>query len=140
MTSDVKEKINIMRRCNMTFADIGRVLGFPSETVRSYCIRNGIAPDKKEKKPDATYCRECGKEIVQNPKNKPKTFCCAACRVTWWEKHPEESTRKAVNKIVCPSCGKEFTTYGNSKRKYCCHECYIADRFGDKNDGQRVCG
>lgn len=31
--------------------------------------------------------------------------------------------------FVCPSCGREFTAYGNAGRKYCCHPCYIAARF-----------
>ena len=34
---------------------------------------------------------------------------------------------KAV--VSVPNCGLPFTAYGNSKRKYCSHECYIAARF-----------
>ena len=40
--------------------------------------------------------------------------------------------RKAIYEYTCPTCGSAFTAYGNSHRKYCCHECYIADRFGGK--------
>lgn len=38
--------------------------------------------------------------------------------------------------IRCPHCGKEFHIYGDKRRKYCSHECYIADRFkgGDCNE------
>ena len=138
MTSETKEKIILMRKSGLSYTDIGRILEMPTDTVRSFCTRNGVEAGerKKEERPDTTRCRECGKEIVQNPKNKPKTFCCAACRVTWWEKHPDASVRKSANKIICPACGKEFFSYGNSKRKYCCHECYIADRFGGCHDGK----
>lgn len=27
-------------------------------------------------------------------------------------------------------CGKNFIAYRNNKRKYCCHTCYIEDRYG----------
>jgi len=40
--------------------------------------------------------------------------------------------RKAIYEYTCPTCGSAFTAYGNSHRKYCCHECYIADRFGGR--------
>ena len=34
--------------------------------------------------------------------------------------------RKAVYTYTCPACGKKFTVYGNSHRKFCSHACYIA--------------
>ena len=40
--------------------------------------------------------------------------------------------RKAIYEYTCPTCGSAFTAYGNRHRKYCCHECYIADRFGGR--------
>lgn len=43
--------------------------------------------------------------------------------------HPEAVKQKAVYTFTCPECGKEFTAYGNAKRKYCSHDCYIAARF-----------
>ena len=55
---------------------------------------------------------------------------CDACRNHWWKEHPYIIDRKAYYDFTCPNCGKEFRTYGNSKRKYCCHECYIPHRFG----------
>ena len=38
--------------------------------------------------------------------------------------------RKANYECTCEKCGKKFISYGNKDRKYCCHECYIEDRFG----------
>ena len=43
--------------------------------------------------------------------------------------------RKAVYTFTCPACGKEFTVYGNSHRKFCSHACYIAYRFGGVRHG-----
>jgi hypothetical protein len=37
---------------------------------------------------------------------------------------------------VCVHCGKEF--HGRSGRKYCSHRCYIAERFGGKDDSENV--
>ena len=31
---------------------------------------------------------------------------------------------------------RKLLAYGNSKRKYCCHECYIQDRFRTSQDAK----
>lgn len=45
--------------------------------------------------------------------------------------HPEalKKNEKAMYRLVCVHCGQEFVSYGNRNRKYCCHDCYIKDRF-----------
>ena len=53
----------------------------------------------------------------------------------WWTEHPERIRQKAVYEFICAKCGRAFTAYGNKKRKYCSHECYIADRFGGGGNG-----
>ena len=40
--------------------------------------------------------------------------------------------RKAYTTFVCLACGKQVTVYGNDKRKYCSHDCYIEHRFGHR--------
>jgi hypothetical protein len=79
---------------------------------------------------DTCCCKQCGKLIKIIPKRKPKIFCSDECRAEWWNTHPENVQRKAVYHFTCAHCGKPFTAYGNKGRKYCCHQCYIADRFG----------
>lgn len=56
-------------------------------------------------------------------------FCSDNCRTAWWNAHPEKVNRRAVYHFTCAHCGKPFTAYGNAKRKYCSHACYIADRY-----------
>ena len=75
-------------------------------------------------------------KITQTPGRKEKKFCSDECRHKWWNAHPEKITRKAVYSYTCSGCKKTFTAYGNSHRKYCCHACYIADRFkgGDADE------
>ena len=45
------------------------------------------------------------------------------------ERSPGCCEAEGVYTFICPECGKEFTAYGNAKRKYCSHVCYIAARF-----------
>ena len=40
----------------------------------------------------------------------------------------KEVNKKAFYTLTCKHCGKEFTAYGNQKRVYCCHDCYIKDK------------
>ena len=75
-------------------------------------------------------CQNCGAEIVQKPKRKQRKFCCNECRNQWWNKHLDQVKRKSYYEITCHRCGKVTTVYGDSRRKYCSHECYIAHRFG----------
>jgi endogenous inhibitor of DNA gyrase (YacG/DUF329 family) len=72
--------------------------------------------------------------VAQNSGRKEKKFCSDKCRMTWWNRHLDKVKRKAVYEYICPHCGKPFTVYGNSHRKYCSHECYVADRFGGGQD------
>ena len=46
-----------------------------------------------------------------------------------------EAMRFIVN-MTAVHCGKEF--HGRSGRKYCSHRCYIAERFGGKDDSENV--
>lgn len=130
MTDEQKEKIIRFRRMGRGYADIGKELGISKDTVKSFCRRNSLTSADLPTVDTADRCRECGVEIKQRPKKKKQIFCCKACREKWWTQHPEQIRQKAVYGFTCAGCGKSFTAYGNSKRKYCSHECYIAHRFG----------
>jgi endogenous inhibitor of DNA gyrase (YacG/DUF329 family) len=40
---------------------------------------------------------------------------------------------KAVRHFTCPTCGNDFTSYGNAHRKYCSRACHgISRRRGDE--------
>ena len=41
--------------------------------------------------------------------------------------------KRAYYRLVCHQCGKEFEVYGNSRRKYCCRECYWKHRKENGN-------
>ena len=113
-----------------TFSQGGTTLYKGRNTVKSFCRRHSLAASTA-----GAVCEQCGKPIEQNPGRKRKRFCCDVCRNKWWNAHLELVKRKAVYTYTCPACGKKFTVYGNSHRKFCSHACYIAYRFGGVRHG-----
>lgn len=140
MTENQKTRIAGLRAKGMGYGKIAQELGVPVNTIKSYCRRNSLGGNASVEVPvkalsgETSYCENCGKEIHQIAKQKKKRFCCDKCRNLWWNAHLDQVKRKAVYKYKCPHCGTEFEVYGNSLRKYCCHECYVADRFGGGGD------
>lgn len=130
MTGEQKEKIIRFRGQGFGYADIGRELGISKDTVKSFCRRNGLMISESQPVDDTDRCRECGKPLARREKTKRRIFCCKSCREKWWKEHADRIDRKAIYGFTCAGCGKSFTAYGNSKRKYCSHACYIAHRFG----------
>lgn len=134
MRNGHKEHVLAYRRNGMSYGQIAAKMDMNLNTVKSICRRNHV-PKGEEPKIDYNLCLWCGKEVAQLPKRKRKKFCCDKCRHAWWNDHPEKVKRKAYYDITCKHCGKVITVYGDSRRKYCCHECYIAERFGH-SDGE----
>lgn len=136
MTENEKAKVRFFRTTEgLGYGAIADKLGLSENTVKSFCRRNGLAGVASKKV--ATICRQCHKPLVQESKEESKRkgakFCSEACRRAWWKEHPELITRKSYYTLVCAHCGKTFQSYGNSRRKYCGHPCYIAARFGGKD-------
>ena len=117
----------------MTNEQREKITALSKDSVKAYCRSHGLAGEKAESHSLAEVptqlCLNCGKTLIQFPRRKQKKFCCPECRTAWWNAHPEVVKQKAVYTFSCPECGKEFTAYGNAKRKYCSHDCYIAARF-----------
>jgi site-specific DNA recombinase len=136
MTEEQMERITEFRESGYGYAGIAKILGLTKGQVSSYCRRNGmggIRSDRQQKRDyTACFCKNCGKPIQQKTGVKQIKFCSHECCQKWWNKHPKAIKRKstAYYTFTCVNCGREFTAYGNSHRKYCSHECYIADRFG----------
>lgn len=136
MTNEQKAMVYELRSQGLSYRKIASATGVNLETVKSHCRRQRVgsnaAIDSAEMEviPVAKdRCKNCGAEIWQMPKRKKKLFCCDKCRNQWWNKHLDSVNRKAYYKMVCQNCGKTFIMYGDSRRKYCCHECYIEERF-----------
>ena len=133
VTNEQREKITALRHQGFGYTAIANSVGLSKDSVKAYCRTHGLAGEKADSHTLAEIptqlCQNCGKMLVQLPGRKTKKFCSPECRTTWWNAHPEAVKQKAVYTFTCPECGKEFTAYGNAKRKYCSHDCYITARF-----------
>lgn len=137
MTDYQKTQIMKLRAEGLGYGKIAQRLGISLNTVKSYCRRNNVNGDivpidvaVPAFSGEVTQCENCGRSIQQISKQKKKRFCCDACRNKWWNSHLDQVKRKTTYDFICPHCGKVFHVYGDNRRKYCSHECYIADRFG----------
>jgi IS30 family transposase len=138
MTNEQKEKIAELRSTGVSYAKIGEALGLNKDTVKTYCRRNNLQVINSMPMTDTApmFCRECGKPLIQKEKHKRRVFCSRECREKWWHSHPEQLNKKAVYEFQCAGCGRSFSAYGNSHRKYCSFDCYIKSRFkgGESNE------
>lgn len=73
-------------------------------------------------------CRNCLTPLEQTPHKRKRMFCSDACRMAWWNAHPERVQRKAYYTLTCRHCGKQYESYGNSHRVFCSRDCYLKFR------------
>jgi len=128
MTSTQKENIIHLRGLGKSYTEIAAAIEVSVNTVSSFCRRVNLDGQSKDIR-DVGTCRYCGKHIKSKAGFKRRLFCSDACRLSWWNGHPDQVKRKAVYSFTCACCGKAFTSYGNQNRKYCSHACYIAGRY-----------
>ena len=121
MTNQQKEQITALRSQGYGYATIAKAVGLKKDTVVAFCRKMGMtgtkAADNRRIELDAGFCLQCGALLTQTPGRKRVKFCS------------EKVNRRAIYHFTCAHCGKPFTAYGNAKRKYCSHACYIADRY-----------
>ncbi len=132
MTEAEKDKIRYWRGEGLSYGAIADRLHISRDTVKSFCRRN--CPSGVVAADTVLVCRNCGAPLTGTGRKQPQKFCSADCRYAWWKAHRELMNRSAFYPAVCSHCGKDFVSYGNQKRKYCCHACYIAARFGERDN------
>lgn len=138
MTLKEREEILLLRFEGMSYTQISDKLRISRNTVKSICQRMGIQPaEAAEENHDADHCKLCGAALVQNATGKRKQFCSDQCRRVWWQQHQDNRSLKSAIKAKCAFCGRVFEDYEKNHRKYCCHACYIHDRFGDKRTHEK---
>lgn len=134
MTDAQKIQIGKLRGAGLGYKKIAEQMGLSENTVKTYCRRHGLGGNMTHLQTvvqfEKHHCLCCGTPVQQTPGRKEKKFCSDSCRNKWWNSHLDKVERKANYEFVCPHCKKPFIAYGNKNRKYCSHECYIADRFG----------
>ncbi len=139
MTEGQQEKVTHMRLMGESYGAIAACLAISRNTIKSFCRRNNLSGDKAadERQAGVALCAYCGKEVPQVEHRKPKKYCSDSCRAHWWNAHRHLITRRSMVSFRCVNCGAEFMDYRGTSRKYCCHKCYIADRFGGGENEQR---
>lgn len=144
MTLEEKEKIKELRLKGMGYKAISTIVGLSRDSVRAFCKRNGLAGDYrvvalnvKEKVNRNLLCANCERSLKQKGIGRTRRFCSDQCRRIWWKEHDtaRKKSKEHTYHYVCPCCGEQFSAYGNKKRKYCSHACYIKERFWREEDG-----
>lgn len=139
MTNEQKAIVDGLHAQGYGYKKIANQIGISPNTIKSYLRKTASVGDASKTQgqtvvsisdTSTTACQYCGKAVEQHLGRKHKRFCSDRCRNLWWSEHPSLVRRKAIYHFTCPTCGKDFTAYGNAHRKYCCHACYIEDRFG----------
>lgn len=126
MNLEEKEKIKKLREEGLGYKRISNELGISVNTIKSFCRNNNLTSEFTTKQ---IYCKECGKEIIQKEHIKKKIFCSEECKRKWWNKNRIKLDKTKLEEYTCLNCHKPFKAYPHENRKYCCHTCYIEDRF-----------
>lgn len=142
MTDMQTVQIKELRMKGEGYRSIASSLGLSRDAVRNYCKANGMdgfaqatVQNLKERLAEGKACICCGKVITQSGNGRPRRFCSDKCRRQWWKTHPEAGERTAIYTKSCVRCGSVFEAYGDNRRKYCNHNCYIKDRFWREDNG-----
>lgn len=135
MTIEEKRQVEACRQKGHSFSAIAASLGLSINTVKSHCQRNisgcpSADTNSATRQAPSDVCLYCEKRLRQIPKQKPRRFCSEFCRRAWWRSHGNRGmNRSAYYTVICSGCEKPFESYGNSRRKYCGHDCYIKARY-----------
>lgn len=133
MTETHAKRITEMRANGLGYTTIASRLELSKDCVRSFCRTHGLGGKRSQthvpKNLGDDYCKMCGKHMVHTKGKRKRQFCSDECRMDWWNSHQDQVNRKAYYQFTCACCGKSFTAYGNSKRTFCSHECYIKARY-----------
>jgi len=144
VTEGEKQQIYALRLKGVGYKAIAAVLGKSRDTVRIFCKHNGLDGDAKvvslnvkEQMKNHVLCSSCGKLLKQKGRGRVRKFCSDECRRKWWNENPQARKKRetATYNYTCPQCGGSFSCYGNKKRKFCSHDCYIKFRFWSEEDG-----
>jgi hypothetical protein len=139
-----REQIIEMRLHGVGYKKIASTIGISRDKIKNFCKQAHISGDPELVKQNYNVakdlnciCSMCGVPIKQKCKGVVRKFCSDSCRYRWWQFNAEKKNRRdtAFYNFTCTYCKKEFTVYGNNKRKYCSHDCYVKDRFGGTFDG-----
>lgn len=126
MTESERKHIIELQYQGFGYKKIAKLTGIPVNTVKSFCARHPVQIEELQE--SNTLCRNCQAPLEQIPHKRKRLFCSDACRMAWWNAHPERVQRKAYYTLTCRQCGKQFESYGNANRVFCSRDCYLQFR------------
>lgn len=144
MTPAQKEEIYKLRLQGLGYKAIARKMQISTDIIKGYCKRHHLNGPAEVVELNAevieaknALCLNCKNPIRQKKRGRTKKFCSGTCRYSWWNENQDQRSDQdtAVYHFTCLHCGKPFSSYGNKKRKYCSHNCYIKFRFWGEEDG-----
>lgn len=139
ITEEQALQIRELRRLGTGYKTIAELTDLTRDQVRYYCLSNGIGgyrivyqANLKDRIADGRACAYCGGPLMRPKTGRPRRFCSEACRRKYWKTRQDKRKKSADHIYVmeCPYCHRIFEVYGNTHRKYCCHEHYVLARFG----------
>ena len=103
MTKSQKNSVDEMLAVGISIPKIAAFLHVSQNSIKSYLQRNH--PNN--------VCLNCGTPVLQVPHRKQKKFCCDACRMHYWNTHPQEMQHENAATIPCAFCGTPVLSYRN---------------------------
>lgn len=82
-------------------------------------------------------CKQCGVELKQTMRGRPKECCSDKCRLAYWYRNREARQLRAIKTGICMNCGESFSYHNDEERKCCSRACYIEMRiYGESDEGK----
>ncbi len=139
VTAYQERRIRELRRRGVGYRTIAAELGISRDAVRNFCTSHDLSGVAAvQPLPAGNVCPCCGAEIAQPRRGRRRRFCSDTCCRKWWASHQDaiRQSPQAQYHLQCAYCGQDFISYGNPKRRYCTHNCYIRDRFWRAEEGR----
>lgn len=135
MTKAKAEKIIELRKSGLGYQAIAKEIGVSRDSVRSFCKNHNIEPETiaRDDKRYQGCCPNCHKRLQKQKSGRPRKFCSKECQVAYWNTYGKGAERATEFTAKCKYCGREFSTYVNQNKKYCCHEHFVIDRYWNFN-------
>ena len=137
LTDYQKEQVKALRTQGLGYRKIANQLGIQRDSVRNYCnsVKTGKTRGVTKIHEKENVCRFCKAPLIQTGRGRKKQYCDGQCRYQWYKKNAEEhyDLSEAYYEVTCKGCGEKFMVYGNRKRLYCSHHCYVSHRFWGGN-------
>ena len=87
MTEMERNRVVELQHQGYGYKKISTLTGLPLNTVKSFCTRHPVRYEDIAEQQG--LCRNCLKQLEQTPHRRKRYFCSDACRMAWWNAHPE---------------------------------------------------